>query len=151
VLTLVKTGASVLTAACLVVGLTACSSDGGSGASRSASVHDAANDAQHQALETYARMERASLASQDMFKDTYSDIEVETTDPGTISFTYVYAQQVDPSKASDYLDTMIPTLQTLVDTKVGPDMKATGVAEPRKVVYTYLNADESQLWTHTFE
>ncbi|GMA25732.1 hypothetical protein GCM10025864_34910 [Luteimicrobium album] len=146
--TIVKAGASVLTAACLVVGLGACSSDGdtGSGASHSASV-----DAQHEALEAYAAKERAALASHDEFKDTYSSIKVAVTDPGTITFTYAYADQLDAAKVAAFLDGKVATFQSTFDDQVSPAMKATGVASDRKMVYTYLNADGSQLWTHTFE
>jgi hypothetical protein len=147
VLTIVKTGASVLTAACLVVGLAACSSDGDTGASAS---HSASVDAQHQALEKYATQARASLASQD-FTKVYKDIKVDVSDPGTVTFTYVYVKPVDAAKAASILDGEVATLQSDFDSTVSPAMEAAGVTSDRKAVYVYRNSDGSQLWTHTFE
>jgi len=147
VLTIAKAGVSLLTAACLAVGFTACSSDddGGAGASHSASAN-----AQHEALEKYADKERTALAAHDEFKETYSSIKVAVADPGTVEFTYTYAQQLDAAKVASYLDGKVATFQSTFDDDVAPAMEATGVKTGRKMVYTYLNADGTQIWTHSF-
>ncbi|MEE6282947.1 hypothetical protein [Georgenia sp. MJ170] len=90
-------------------------------------------------------------ATFDTMADVYSKVTVTAAYPDTVEFSYVYAQQVDPAEAAAHLDSMLPTLQTLCDTKLFPDMEATGVTPSQKATYRYYNADGSELWTHTFE
>lgn len=80
----------------------------------------------------------------------YSDGYVRAAGPSTFEYVYVYANQVDAAAAQPTFDSYAPTLQSTVDTTVGPSMRRAGIPAP-KVTYTYLNPDGSLVWTHTFE
>lgn len=81
---------------------------------------------------------------------TYSTITITAVHPDTVSYTYVYEKQLDPSKAGAYFETQMPAIQKVCDTQVFPAMKAAGVTSGQHAQYTYLNADGSQIWSHTF-
>lgn len=107
---------------------------------------------QHDALDRYVALEQAQMeATFDAVADVYSKVAITAAYPDTIEFSYVYSEQVDPQWAHDQLESMRPTLQTLCETRVFPDMEATGVTPSQKANYSYYNADGSVLWTHTFE
>lgn len=80
----------------------------------------------------------------------YSDIRFEAIQPGTIKFVYVYAEWIDPDYASDFLDGMAPTFQTLFETQVWPEMVTYGITDSPSMEYTYRNPDESEIWSQTF-
>jgi hypothetical protein len=79
----------------------------------------------------------------------YSDATITAIHPGTVEFSYTYAEALDPVAAAAGFEAMIPTLQTLCDTQVFGAMQAAGITDP-SAVYTYLNPDGSTIWTHTF-
>lgn len=102
------------------------------------------------ALDAYVAQEQANIpAIMEMTPGMYSAIAIEAAPPSTIVFRYVYAEQVDPVASAEYFDGMVPTLQTLCDTQVFPALQKAGVTDP-SAVYTYVNADGSEVWTHTF-
>jgi hypothetical protein len=81
---------------------------------------------------------------------TYSDITIEAVHPNTISYTYVYAKQLDAGSAAAYFDTQAATIQQSCDTQVFPAMTAVGITSGQHAKYTYLNADGSVIWSRTF-
>lgn len=81
---------------------------------------------------------------------TYSEITITAVHPDTISYTYVYATQLDASKANAYFATQVSAIQKVCDDAVFPAMKAAGITSAQHAVYTYLNADRSPIWTRTF-
>lgn len=102
-------------------------------------------------LDAYVEAEKAALESADPEQlAMYSDISIEGVDPGTVVFTYVYADALDAAATAAQLDTMAADLQEICDTQVFPAMTRMGVVSPT-VVYTYNNADGSEIWSQTFE
>lgn len=102
-------------------------------------------------LDAYVAAEKAALESADPADlAVYTDISIEGVDPGTVVFTYDYAEQLDAAATAAQLDTMAADLQDLCDTQVFPAMTRMGVVSPT-VVYTYNNADGSEIWSQTFE
>jgi hypothetical protein len=102
------------------------------------------------ALEAFVADQQSSIpAVMEASPGVYSDVAIEATAPSTIVFSYVYAEAVDVPSAAAYLDTMVSTLQSACDAQVFPAMEAAGVSDPQ-AVYTYLNPDGSEVWTHTF-
>lgn len=162
-----RTGLVVLGAALALAG---CSSDGsGSTAAGAGSSESSATAAQKPAkekpvaqepaadepqgsgvLEAFVAAQQSSIpAILDAGAGVYSDAAIEAVAPSTIVFSYVYAEAVDVPTAAAYLDTMVETLQAACDAQVFPAMVAVGISDPQ-VVYTYLNPDGSEIWTHTF-
>jgi hypothetical protein len=84
------------------------------------------------------------------FNGLYSDIAIEGEHPGTVVYTYVYAEQLDAKETAEGLDGMIPTLQSIVDSQVFPGMTQQGVTDQQQVIYAYVNADGAEIWSHTF-
>jgi hypothetical protein len=56
----------------------------------------------------------------------------------------------DTTGIKDHFDGFAPTLQTLCDTQIFPAMARAGITPTQKVNYTYVNADGSEIWSHTF-
>ena len=106
---------------------------------------------QQAALDTYVEMERAELEKTDpQLLEMYSDITVEGVDPGTVAFSYTYADELDPALAAEQFDLIASDLQELCDTQVFPAMKRVGVTDSLQVAYTYFNVDGSVIWSKTF-
>lgn len=102
------------------------------------------------ALDAFVAEQQSSIpAVMDASPGVYSEVAIEGTAPSTIVFSYVYAEAVDVPTAAAYLDTMVDTLQAACDAQVFPAMEAAGVSDPQ-AVYTYLNPDGSEVWSHTF-
>jgi hypothetical protein len=111
----------------------------------------AASD-QQEALDAYLAALQAQIPSiLETYKETYSDIRILSAPPSTIEYAYVYLQQGDPDAVAASLDAYIPTLQTLCDTRLFPEMEGAGITVDPKVRYTYYNADGTKIWTHVFE
>ena len=107
---------------------------------------------QREGLDAYVAAEQQALAQADeQLLAMYEDITVEAIDPGTVSFSYIFAEPLDIAVAAGQFDTTAADLQELCDTQVFPAMKSMGVTESPKVVYTYLNPDGAQIWSQTFE
>ncbi len=103
------------------------------------------------ALEAYAAAERAALPSvMDQNPGVFSDIIVEIEEPGSLIFTYTYAEAMDVATTASNLDGLVDQLQQSCDDQVFPAMDAAGVPDPKSVTYVYLDSDGSQIWTHTF-
>lgn len=106
---------------------------------------------QRASLDAYVEAEKAALESADPEQlAMYADISIEGVDPGTVVFTYVYAEALDAAATAAQLDTMAADLQEVCDTQVFPAMTSMGVVSPT-VVYTYNNPDGSEIWSQTFE
>ena len=106
---------------------------------------------QNVALDAYVEAERGAIpAIQEANPGVYSQVTISGIYPDTVEYAYVYAQQVDAAGTTGYFDDMTPALQTLCDTQVFPAMESAGVTTSQKVIYTYYNADGSQLWSQTF-
>ncbi|GGF13846.1 hypothetical protein [Subtercola lobariae] len=80
----------------------------------------------------------------------FSAIDIASSPPDTIDYTYTYAKQIDPVAASQYFDGKSATLQASCDSDVFPAMKLAGITGTVHVVYTYVNADGSQIWSKDF-
>ncbi len=157
-----RTGLVVLGAA---LALSGCSSDGsdspaevtgssqssGTTSEKPAKEEPAAEEPQDgAALDAFVAEQQASIpAVMDASPGVYSDVAIEGTAPSTIVFSYVYAEAVDVAMAASYLDTMVDTLQAACDAQVFPAMESAGISDPQ-AVYTYLNPDGSEVWSHTF-
>jgi hypothetical protein len=103
------------------------------------------------ALQKYIAALQPSIPSaMKRFDDLYSDFTISAAEPSTMVYEYTFARQVDPAKGRKGLEGMVPTLKTLCDTQVFPEMKLAGIKSP-KVRYTYINADGSRLWSKTFK
>lgn len=102
-------------------------------------------------LKAYAaRAERQVTSAFGSFNGMYSEIRIDPVYPNGIEFVYVLSEFVEVSAATtNYLNTTVPVLRTAFRTQVAPEMEALGVARP-KVTYTYLNPDDSLIWTRTF-
>ena len=151
-MTTVATRLAVAGTLALALALAGCTSTppAGSGSTTPASqLHDASQE--NDALDAYVASERAGLpAVKAQNPGTFSDLSVESIYPDTAEFRFVYAQQLDPVALSEYFDKMMPSLQTVCDTQVFPAMKKAGLVASQKVTYSYYNADQSLVWTHTF-
>lgn len=105
-----------------------------------------------QALDDFVAAAQPQIpAIMDTSPGTYSEITITAVHPDTLEFTYRFAQPVDPAEAVPYFESMLPTFQSTAETDVFPSMSNAGVGPTQKVAYTYLNADGSTVWTHTFE
>jgi hypothetical protein len=95
---------------------------------------------------------RPVMASMLKSQPTFSDAQVNALPPSTMEYRYVYAAAITANltDVEAYFDSMVPTLQTTVDTQVFPAMVKAGIQAPR-VTYTYVNPDGSVVWTHTFD
>lgn len=104
------------------------------------------------ALDAYVAAERSTIpAIMAANPGMYSDMSISGTYPSTVSFEYRFTDQLEATAAVEYLDSLAPTLQSACDTQVFPSMVSVGVMDSPRAVYTYLNADGSQLWSRTFE
>jgi hypothetical protein len=90
-------------------------------------------------------------AVMEVYGDFYSDIRIVTEPPGTIEYAYYNTEPIDPDDAESYFNGMIPTLQTLSDTQLFPEMARAGVTVDPRVRYTYYNPDGSVIWSHDFD
>ena len=105
-----------------------------------------------QALEKFVDSERGQIpAIMAANSGVYSDMKVESMEPGSVLYTYTYAAQTDAVAAASYFETMVPTIQTACDTVVFPAMRTAGIEGAISVGYTYLNADGSEIWKKSFE
>ncbi|WP_062380835.1 hypothetical protein [Demequina pelophila] len=103
------------------------------------------------ALDAFVDAERASIPEiLEGTPGTYAEVIVEARAPGSVDYTYVYAEAQDPELSQDYFDALVPTLQYLCDTHVFPRMADMGVQGVPEARYTYLNADGTELWSHSF-
>ena len=113
---------------------------------------DQAGTSQADSLDSYVAQAQAAIPQiMEQNPGLYSEISIEAIAPDTVHFAYVYADQVDTEGAQELFDGYIPTLQTLSDTQIFPEMATAGVTPTQKVKYTYYNSDGSEIWTHTFE
>ena len=107
---------------------------------------------QNAALDNYVASAQASIPSLvDQSNGVYSQIQIVGTSPDTVEFIYTYVDAVDPAAAATYFETMIPTLQSVSDSAMFPEMKTAGITVAPKVRFTYLNNDGTELWSHLFE
>jgi len=139
----------------LAWGLSACSSPSDDQVPLASATQPAATDtapaAEQAPIDTYAAALQAQIPSLlDTYSATYSDIRIASVKPATIEYAYVYLEQNDPTAVAAYFDGMVPTLQTLCDTQLFPEMANFGVTVDPKVRYTYYNPDGSLIWTHDF-
>lgn len=103
------------------------------------------------ALETYAAGERAALPGvMDANPGVFSDITVDTEEPGTLIFTYTYAEAMDVATTASNLDGVVDQLQQSCDEQVFPAMESAGVTGEKSVVYIYLDSNGSEIWNHSF-
>jgi hypothetical protein len=90
-------------------------------------------------------------AIKDQFPGVYSDIAIEYELPGTIKYTYTYAEQVETTdEMVDYFESQIDTMQEQTDSQVFPIMRSSGLEGDLGIRYIYLNADSSLIWDKTF-
>lgn len=154
---LVVLGAALALAGCSSGGsdspaeVTGSSQSSGATAEKPAKEEPAAEEPQDDgALDAFVAAQQSSIpAIMDATPGVYSEVAIEGTEPSTIVFSYVYAEAVDVPTAAAYLDTMVETLQAACDAQVFPAMEAVGISDPQ-AVYTYLNPDGSEIWSHTF-
>lgn len=83
-------------------------------------------------------------------EDVYLDFAIEATHPGTVEYIYTFADEVDPAVAADGFESTLETFQELTDSAAFPEMEAFGITEDPRIIYTYLNPDGSEVWTHEF-
>ncbi|WP_370614014.1 hypothetical protein [Mumia sp. Pv 4-285] len=83
------------------------------------------------------------------FNGMYSEIRIEPIYPNGIEYVYVYSKLLDADRVEEQLDTSVAVLQASFDTQVAPEMKRAGFTSPT-ATWTYLNSDESVIWTRTF-
>lgn len=127
-----------LAAACsallLTVGLAACSSD-----------TDSADSAA--ALEEYVETMQAEVPTFLESFTMYSDFRIEADPPSTLVYEYDFTDEVPRGEAGDtYMDRMRPTLQTMADTQLFPEMREHGIADPR-VRFRYFDRDGEEIWS----
>ncbi|WP_062518278.1 DUF4854 domain-containing protein [Demequina gelatinilytica] len=115
-----------------------------------ADVADAGSSAA-ETLDTYVALVKDTVPSiLESFDGVYDGLEVTGEAPGTVVYTYTFADHVDPAVGAESLDAMVSTLQELCDSVVFDEMAAYDVTEDPTVVYTYLNPDGSEIWSHSF-
>ena len=85
----------------------------------------------------------------DAFDGLYSDIRVRSDYPVGVKYEYVFTEFTDPAAGAAQLDKTVPVLRTTFKTLLAPELKRIGIPHPQ-VTWTYLNADESLIWTRTF-
>ena len=106
---------------------------------------------QPSALDRYVAADQATIPTLvASSKGVFSAIAIDSSPPASIVFTYTYAKQIDPAKAAQYFDDHDSTLQTDCDNKLFPAMKKAGVTGALHAIYTYVDADGSQIWTKDF-
>lgn len=135
------------------VSLVGCSSNSAQGDSAASSTQASEVDEAEQraALDSYVAFERAQLPEvMETYPDLYSDAKVESALPGSIIFTFTYAQYMDPEGAEDTFGALIPELQESMDSQVFPAMRSAGVQGSLRVEYVYLNSDGSLIWAQDF-
>lgn len=136
--------------ALLLLSLSGCALVNLAGAAGSGSSEETQTQ-QETALDRYAAAEREALPSvMDANPGVFSDIIVETEEPGSLTFTYTYAQAMDVATTASNLDGLIDQLQQSCDEQVFPAMDAAGVPDPKTISYVYLDSDGSEIWNHTF-
>ncbi|WP_062305512.1 hypothetical protein [Demequina subtropica] len=104
-----------------------------------------------ESLGTYISLVEDTVPSiLESFGGVYDSLEVTGEAPGTVIYTYTFADEVDPALGAEGLDAMVSTLQELCDSVVFDEMALYDVTEDPTVVYTYLNPDGSEIWSHAF-
>jgi len=113
---------------------------------------DPTNDAPSDAdLDAYAaKVTRAANKQFGSFNGMYSEIRVDPVYPNSIEYVYVFAKPVVATAVAMNAAKFKPTLQTMFDTAIAPEMEALGFSDPT-ATYKYLNPDGSLVWTHTFD
>jgi hypothetical protein len=107
--------------------------------------------AQEEALDAYVKAAQPQIAkAMEAYDGTYADFSFTAIPPSTVEYSYTFAEPVDPNAAVETFDSSVATLQATVDSVIIPEMERAGITDP-KVVYTYYDADGSELWTKTFE
>lgn len=106
---------------------------------------------QSEALDSYVASAQSQIpALVDTFDGTYSEMTISAVHPDTISYHYVYAEQVDAAAAVQYFEGMLQAFQSQLDSQVFPDIARAGIVPSQQAHYSYDNADGSPLWSHTF-
>ena len=147
----------VITALVLALALGGCApsiyTGGGAnqGGLETQSSHPNDDQAQLKALDNYVAAAQHQIpALVAGYNGMYSDAAINAIHPGTVEYSYRFAKQADPVAAKSFFDSMVPKFQTACDTQLFPDMKRAGITTSQSVKYTYLNADGSEIWSHTF-
>lgn len=103
-----------------------------------------------QAIHAYVELERSGLDNADqLFDGLYSDIEVNALGPSAIEYVYTYADELDPNAARAEFEGTVGYVQESANTLIFPQMTRQGVPSPMELTFTYLNADGSEIWSHT--
>lgn len=112
---------------------------------------DSGADDQAAALDAYVTALQATVPQlMAQFDGTYSAITITGEQPSTVVYTYTYAQQLDGPATASALDGQVDQLQDVCDSAVFPEMEGQGITVDPQVRYVYLNADGSEIWSHTF-
>ncbi|MDR0483577.1 MAG: hypothetical protein LBH13_10585 [Cellulomonadaceae bacterium] len=80
--------------------------------------------------------------------DEFSDVAVKGVEPGTIEFVFTLATKVNPDDVKEDMDAAIPKHAEDAE-QFFTSMADMGIQDPQ-VTYTFLNPDETTVWTHTF-
>ena len=96
-----------------------------------------------------AQVQRAVKKLMGTFNGVYSKVRVVPVDPNGIEYVYVFAEPKVAGSGTKEMDAYKPTLQTLFETAIAPEMEHLGFSNPT-ATWTYKNPDGSVLWTHTF-
>ena len=130
------------------------STEGGESSSPVTPSVDPSSDPQNFAtLEAFVASQQGSIADvMAQFEGTYSDFRLEAEKPGTIVFTYVFANMMDPvASAANFEKTGVAQqLQEACDKELFPAMEAAGIQDPMMARYVYLNADGKMIWQKDF-
>jgi ABC-type glycerol-3-phosphate transport system substrate-binding protein len=142
---------SAAAALALTVGLVGCSTAGDEPTDKTSEAQPEAEVKASEALESYADAERAQAdAYLKSNTDMYKDIEVVTTPPASVEFVYTYATQLDGEEVAGRFEEMSGDLQRATDTELIPAMQGYGVEGDPSVIFTYVNADGSEIWSKEF-
>ncbi len=131
---------------------TAATQDVGTAVVTEAPDDDAAADSdQREALTEYVDAAQAAIPQiLEATPGVYSSAEINAIDSNILEFAYYYADQLDADATAEGLDGVIPSLQSVADSAVFPEMIREGITENPQIRYTYYNADGGKIWEHTF-
>lgn len=158
-------------AAALVLGMGACSSgssDQSAAGAAATSIEEATPTATEEttpaateepsaddssaALDEVVRDASAGTDSiKDQLGDTYSDLTVTGEAPGTLVYSYYFAEPIgDLEAGAAGIETQSDTLKDMAQNQVFPMMEQYGVADPQ-MRFVYYDADGSTvIWEHTY-
>jgi len=112
---------------------------------------DPAELARRAALDGYVAAERATIpALLEQVPGTYASVVIDPVYPAGVSYTYRYAEQVDPAAAAPSFEVLDQTLRGVCRDTLFPALAAAGVTGARSAAYMYVNADGTTLWTQTY-